>query len=202
MSSAIRPRTSRCSASGRSRPRRRSAERSSGSRTRRLRARMRELNASLPVQPRVEYARRVVRFAGLLVLARPRLYAAFARLLGDRLDATVNGAVRGFAADELLARIRRRPSAPLLALLERRLRRFDGRRLRRRTEARRARRGIALVRGRPSTRSTTRTGCSPSPRTIPTRSSLVSGAPGSTRRGRRAPSAPCTRRPIGPTSTR
>jgi dTDP-4-amino-4,6-dideoxygalactose transaminase len=98
------------------------------------RARMRELNACLPVQPRAEYARRVAKFSGLLVLGRPRVYALFARLLGARLDATVNGAVRGFPPDQLLALIRRRPSAPLLALLERRLRTFDGRRLLRRAE--------------------------------------------------------------------
>ena len=130
-----------------------------------------------------------MRFAGLHVLARPRVYAAFARLLGDRLDATLNGAVRGFAADELLARIRRRPSAPLLALLERRLRRFDGRRLARRTELG-ERAAASLACASAGARSTTRTGCSPSSRTIPARSSPGSDARGSTRRRRRAPSAP------------
>jgi hypothetical protein len=62
------------------------------------------------------------------VLQRPRVYALFARVLAARgtdLDTVVNGAVRGFPPDRLLASIRRRPSAPLLALLERRLRGFD-----------------------------------------------------------------------------
>ena len=70
---------------------------------------------------------------GLLALARPRIYAGFARALaraGTDLDTVVTGAVRGFAAADLTAAIRRRPSAPLLALLERRLRRFDNGRLR------------------------------------------------------------------------
>jgi dTDP-4-amino-4,6-dideoxygalactose transaminase len=98
-----------------------------------LRSRMQALNDGLPVQARRAYAARLARFAGLLVLGRPRVYALFARAVGD-LDAVVNGAVRGFAPDDLLVRIRRRPSAPLLALLERRLRRFDDGRLRRRAE--------------------------------------------------------------------
>ena len=36
---------------------------------------------------------------------------------GRELDTVVNGAVRGFPGPELVRRIRRRPSAPLLALL-------------------------------------------------------------------------------------
>jgi dTDP-4-amino-4,6-dideoxygalactose transaminase len=76
----------------------------------------------------------VVRFTALRALAQPRVYAVFAAALGERLDATVNGAVRGFPPDQLLARIRRRPSAPLLALLEHRLRTFDRERLERRAE--------------------------------------------------------------------
>jgi dTDP-4-amino-4,6-dideoxygalactose transaminase len=100
-----------------------------------LRARMCELQEHWPVQPRSEYARRVLKFVGLALLARPRVYSLFARTLelaGKDLDDTVGGAVRGFPGPDLTARIRRRPSAPLLALLERRLRAFDGHRLRRR----------------------------------------------------------------------
>jgi hypothetical protein len=55
----------------------------------------------------------------------------------------VNGAVRGFGTGDLLVAVRHRPSAPLLALLERRLRRFDGSRLEARAEAGR-RLGAAL----------------------------------------------------------
>ncbi|HVX64441.1 MAG TPA: hypothetical protein VHC19_27710, partial [Pirellulales bacterium] len=55
--------------------------------------------------------------------------ATACRCLSVDLDRLVNGSVRGFARQDLLAQIRRRPCAPLLALLARRLRRFDGRRL-------------------------------------------------------------------------
>jgi dTDP-4-amino-4,6-dideoxygalactose transaminase len=97
-----------------------------------LRERMRARNGTLPVQSRLAYGRRVLRFATLHALARPRIYALVAAVLGDRLDPTINGAVRGFPAGELLTRIRRQPSAPLLALLEHRLRTFDDARLQRR----------------------------------------------------------------------
>lgn len=97
-----------------------------------LRARMRALQGAWPVQPRQEYAARVVKFVALVLLGRPRAYWLFARalpLLGRDLDTVVNGAVRGFPGPDFAARIRRRPSVPLLALLERRLLRFDHRRL-------------------------------------------------------------------------
>jgi dTDP-4-amino-4,6-dideoxygalactose transaminase len=93
-----------------------------------LRARMRALQETWPVQPRREYAARVVKFVALVLLGRPRAYWLFARalpLLGRDLDTVVNGVVRGFPGPDFAARIRRRPSVPLLALLERRLRRFD-----------------------------------------------------------------------------
>ena len=94
----------------------------------RLAGRMRVEHDAWPTQSRREYARRVLRFAGLQVLANPRVYWMFARVLsatGRDLDRVVNGAVRGFPGPELARQIRRRPSAPLLALLARRLERFD-----------------------------------------------------------------------------
>jgi hypothetical protein len=97
--------------------------------------RMRELEDRRPKQPRMEYAARVCRFAALVVIGRPRAYYAFEQLLrlrGKDLDEVVVASVRGFRAD-LIQRIRRRPCAPLLALVERRLRRFDNERLARRT---------------------------------------------------------------------
>jgi dTDP-4-amino-4,6-dideoxygalactose transaminase len=97
--------------------------------------RMRSLHAGRPVQGRREYAARVLKFVGLVVLARPFPYWLLERALrfiGRDFDAFVNGAVRGFPGPELLRSVRRRPSAPLLALLERRLRRFDRARLERR----------------------------------------------------------------------
>jgi perosamine synthetase len=97
-----------------------------------LRAHMRALQDGWPLQPRREYAARLVKFSALVLLGRPRIYWLFARglaLAGRDLDAVVNGAVRGFPGSGFLGRIRRRPSAPLLATIERRLRRFDHARL-------------------------------------------------------------------------
>lgn len=105
---------------------------------RELAARMSALQESWPVQPRGEYAARVGRFAVLHVLAQPHVYRLFARALGAMgrdLDAVVNEAVRGFPGPELLRRLRRRPCAPLLALLGRRLERFDTGRIVARTRA-------------------------------------------------------------------
>src|SRR5262249_23351690 len=103
-----------------------------------LRWRMEELQSRYPLQARTAYTRRVLRFTGLFVIGRPRAYAAFARALargGVDLDSIINGSVCGFTDDDLLPAIRRRPSAPLLALLARRLRRFDAGRLQRRADA-------------------------------------------------------------------
>ena len=103
-----------------------------------LAARMRFRQEAWPAQPRREYAARTVKFAVLHALSRPHLYALFARTLaatGRDLDAFVTGSVKGFPGSELTRKIRRRPSAPLLALLARRLRRFDVARLEARTRA-------------------------------------------------------------------
>ena len=104
-----------------------------------LAARMRALQSGWPVQPRRWYARRVLKCAGLRALGRPRAYWLFARALartGRDLDAVVGNAVRGFpGADLELERLRRRPPAPLLAVLARRLTRFDADRLAARARA-------------------------------------------------------------------
>ena len=100
-----------------------------------LLGRMRALEASRPAQPRSTYAARVARFAGLAVLARPVVYGTLARLVD--LDRLVTGSVRGFpgADDDLFERLRARPSAPLLATMERRLRTLDLERIAARSRA-------------------------------------------------------------------
>jgi perosamine synthetase len=103
----------------------------------------RALRAAWPRQPRGDYLRRTLRFAGLHALANPWLYGAFVHAgaaTGRDVDALVNGSVRGLRPpaegdEEAFERwLRRRPAAPLLALLARRLRTFDSDRLRRRAE--------------------------------------------------------------------
>jgi perosamine synthetase len=107
--------------------------------------RMRELEAAWPRQSRTEHARKSLKYLLLVVLDRPLPYTALvagARSMGFDLDHFVSTTVRAFRAqagedeEAAFARwLRRRPSAPLLALLERRLRRFDTRRLDRRRRA-------------------------------------------------------------------
>jgi len=126
-----------------------------------LRARMQDRNGGLPVQPRGEYLARVLKTAGITLATNPLVYGLIAgscRLLDRDLDGLASAAVRGFSAKgrdepeekrrragpELLGSIRRRPSAPLLAMLYRRLRTFDGARL-----TRRARRGEETARRLP-----------------------------------------------------
>jgi len=88
---------------------------------------------------------RVLRFVGLLALGQPFVYGLFVRAgsrAGLDVDALVNRSVHALKPpssdhrDEFGDWLRRRPSAPLLALLRRRLRRFDSHRL-----AQRSRRG-------------------------------------------------------------
>jgi dTDP-4-amino-4,6-dideoxygalactose transaminase len=95
--------------------------------------RMRELQARQPVQGRGDWARRLAIAVAFKVLAWPPLFGAFValcRLAGRDPDGLLRRTSRSFAGDDLLARIRRRPSAPLLALLERRLRQSPERRVR------------------------------------------------------------------------
>lgn len=109
--------------------------------------RMEHLQDGWPLQSRLEFAGRVLKFTGLVALSHPRAYWLFARalpLLGRDLDSVVAGSVRGFPAADLLDRIRRRPAGPLLALLARRLRRFNAQRL-----LQRVRIGERVVKGLP-----------------------------------------------------
>jgi len=104
---------------------------------------MRRAQESWPVQSRRHYGGKLLKALGLVLLSRPLVYGLLARacdLGGRNLDGLVNGAVRAFptsggATGELFERIRRRPSAPLLALLARRLRNFDAGRLARRAQS-------------------------------------------------------------------
>lgn len=98
----------------------------------RVLSRMRELEAAYPVQDRSDYAARLLKASLLVGAGRPHVYGpllAACSMLGIGIDGLVGRAARSFPADqpaeELLRRVRRRPSAPLLAVLARRLERFD-----------------------------------------------------------------------------
>lgn len=101
-----------------------------------LREAMRTLQGRQPVQSRSEFLRKVVKYVGLKVASRPAAFGALAagcRLLGTSHDAVISRALHGFSGPRFFDKIRRQPSYPLLALLERRLRTFDRRRVERRT---------------------------------------------------------------------
>jgi perosamine synthetase len=89
-----------------------------------LAARMRVIQSSWPVQSRLAFLRRVLKYALLKVLSSRVAYhvlwmiGTFCRV---DLDRAMNRAVRGFAGPGLGSRIRRRASTPLVALLDRRL---------------------------------------------------------------------------------
>src|SRR5215210_4283075 len=108
-------------------------------RDREVLGRMRGIQASYPSQGRGGYLKKLLKVLGLAAVSRPGSYRLLARActrLGSDLDALVNSVVRGFPPREpaatFLRRLRHRPSAPLLAMLSRRLRTFDGERLARR----------------------------------------------------------------------
>src|SRR5215216_508736 len=95
--------------------------------------------ASYPSQRRAGYLKKLLKVLGLGAASRPHPYGLLAwacTKLGSDLDELVNGVVRGFPPGEpeatFLQRLRQRPSAPLLAMLSRRLRTFDRERLARR----------------------------------------------------------------------
>jgi dTDP-4-amino-4,6-dideoxygalactose transaminase len=79
------------------------------------------------VQQTAPFARKLLKLALLKVLSSRLPYTLFVflcRAFGKNHDAVISGAVRGFPGAELMRQLRRQPAAALLALLERRLRRY------------------------------------------------------------------------------
>jgi dTDP-4-amino-4,6-dideoxygalactose transaminase len=99
-------------------------------------AAMKEKLAKQPRQSRWSYCRRLLKYAGMKLLSTRPIYSLIFRAwqaLGRDLDRLVNGAVRGFAGPDFFRRIRKQPSVPLLALIHRRVAKFDPARIARRT---------------------------------------------------------------------
>ncbi len=90
-----------------------------------LRDRVRDAMSAWPLQGRVSYCARLLKYALLVLLGYRPCYTVFASAMAllrvDR-ERLLAASVRGFAGGEFLAKIRRRPSMPLLALLHRRIR--------------------------------------------------------------------------------
>lgn len=114
-----------------------------------LLARLQEIQASDPLQPRLAFAWRLLKFAALKAAsARPAfdLLVGLLRAAGCDYDRTFADMFRGFPGPDLLGKLRQRPSAALLSLLARRLEHFDVGRLDDR--AAQARRLIGRIAGR------------------------------------------------------
>ena len=108
-----------------------------------VRERMRAVQRSWPVASRAAFAQRLLKAGILKTLGARRIFGVFARICercGADRDELLHRATRGFPGPDLFRRLRRAPSAPLLALLERRLRERSCR-----TVARRRAAGEALL---------------------------------------------------------
>jgi len=89
-----------------------------------VRHEMLRLAAGMPMQRRTDQLRRLVKFGLLNALASPRAFGLVVRaldVLGPGHDAVLQRLTRGFPGPDLLDRIRRRPSAPLVRTLGARL---------------------------------------------------------------------------------
>ena len=101
-------------------------------RDRDLLERMRRRQAEYAQQKSSQFFRRLLKYAALKALSSRPLFGLLfhtLRAAGCDTDRMLNRMARGFPGLDLLPQIRRRPSPPLLALLERRLRTFDELRL-------------------------------------------------------------------------
>jgi dTDP-4-amino-4,6-dideoxygalactose transaminase len=88
-------------------------------------AKVRERHSGFPRQTRSAYLMRLLKYAALKAATSPALYGALVHLLRTLRvdhDRLANHLVRGFPGPQFFDLIRRRPSGPLLSLLERRLR--------------------------------------------------------------------------------
>jgi dTDP-4-amino-4,6-dideoxygalactose transaminase len=94
--------------------------------------RMRERERCYPEQSRWMYLRRLIKYIGIKTVSSRVPLGLLVRLfkaLRMDYDQIAGSAARGFAGPNFFERIRRRPSAVLLRVLERRLRRFERDRL-------------------------------------------------------------------------
>jgi dTDP-4-amino-4,6-dideoxygalactose transaminase len=93
-----------------------------------LRRKLAEIQAGHPVQSHGAFRKRLLKFAGIKAATRPRplgLLTAGFRVVGRDYENALSDSVRGVAALGSAAKLRKRPPAGMLALLERRIARFD-----------------------------------------------------------------------------
>jgi dTDP-4-amino-4,6-dideoxygalactose transaminase len=93
---------------------------------------MRSRQAAYGVQRRWGFFQRIWKYSLLKALSTRYTFGALVRLcraFGIDYDRMINNAVRGFSGPAVVDRYRVQPCAPLLALLRRRIRRYDPRRV-------------------------------------------------------------------------
>jgi dTDP-4-amino-4,6-dideoxygalactose transaminase len=102
-----------------------------------LREKMRAIQEGYPLQPTGKQAKRILQFAGLKLLALPLVFGVMQRLFaltGKDFEDSVSERVRNVAKFKQAKSLRIKPSTALVALLGRRLARFDPAVLRRRAD--------------------------------------------------------------------
>ncbi len=95
---------------------------------------LQEFQSAYPLQSRSKYLKRILKYAGLKLLSTYAAFGLFVRVcrgLGVDPNEMLNRSVRGFVGTEARLRFRLQASAPLLALLARRLSHFQPRRIHR-----------------------------------------------------------------------
>jgi len=103
-----------------------------------LLARLRQRHEAWPVQPTGQYFRKILKFAFFRPLLLPPLYGILMRairLLGRDPDAMITRLGRGFAGGNFFERLRHRPCAALVDLIDHRLATYDAGRVRQRAAA-------------------------------------------------------------------
>jgi perosamine synthetase len=94
-----------------------------------LRSQMHDLQNAYPIQTRLAYLKRLVKYAMFRLLCKPFNYGVLVRMLGKLgidYDRALGNAAHSFAASDFFTQIRRQPSTPLLRMLGRRITGFDG----------------------------------------------------------------------------
>ncbi len=101
-------------------------------------SRMREIQSTYPAQSRLRFGKRIARYAVLKALGTRlcyRVLTLICRVLGHDIDRVVGSSARNFPSGQLITHLRQKPSPPLLALLRRRLLRFESKQLEARAES-------------------------------------------------------------------
>lgn len=102
-----------------------------------LRRRVLRAQQLSPRQSRFRFFRRLAKYTMLKMLSKRALFTLIVRCtpyLGIDPDRLVKSSVRGFTDQRFFQNIRRRPSAPLLSLMQRRVDRYDRERAARQTQ--------------------------------------------------------------------